>query len=51
MVVVPTQPDVRLVYRDTLFETAGAAMAWMAVIVLVGAAGVDLYRRLRPPSR
>jgi hypothetical protein len=51
MVVVPTQPDVRLVYRDTLFETAGAAMAWMAVIVLVGAAGIDLYRRVRPPSR
>jgi 6-pyruvoyl-tetrahydropterin synthase related domain len=51
MVVVPTQPDVRLVYRDTPVETAGAAMAWMAVIVLVGAAGVDLYRRLRPPSR
>jgi hypothetical protein len=52
MVVVPTRQDVRLVYRDTAVEVAGNAMAATAVLVLAGAAGVDLYRRrlrLREP--
>jgi hypothetical protein len=47
MVVVPTQADVRLVYRDTPVETTGKALFGVAVLALLAGAVVDVARRVR----
>jgi 6-pyruvoyl-tetrahydropterin synthase-like protein len=50
MVVVPTQSDVRLVYRDTPFELGGRALTLLGIAVMLGWVAADLWRRRSPPD-
>lgn len=50
MVVVPTQPEVRLVYRDTPVDSGGRLLSALAVIALLALGVRDVRRRWRRNS-
>jgi hypothetical protein len=51
MVVVPTQPEVRLSYRDTPVDLAGKALTVAGIGALLAPTALGLWRgRRRQPS-